>query len=297
MTHDVSSYATDERNRLTIMDNARVIGIIGYGNMGSSLAQRFKKEHSVLIFDKDKLKTIAAPGLIVTGSLLDLVNKSDALVLAIKPQDFQDILSQIKDVSLSKLIISIAAGISTDYIEAALGQVKVVRAMPNIGAKIGESETCLCQGRYIDSQDMHFVNSLFMLIGRTWVLDEKMMDAATAICGSGPAYIFFDMENLGIGPQNLDIVGEVILRYVKALVIAAESVGFSEGLAQEFAPAIVGTSIALIKETGLAPLELRKQVTSKGGTTEAAIKVLSGNGSWSEAALAALGRAKELSKK
>jgi pyrroline-5-carboxylate reductase len=279
------------------MSIIRTIGIIGYGNMGSSLAQRFKQEYPVVVFDKDKLKTIAVSGLTVTGSLSDLVNRSDAVVLAVKPQDFQDILSQLKGFIGTKLVISIAAGISTDFIESALGQVKVIRVMPNIGAKIGESQTCLCQGKFADSQDMHFVNSLFMLIGRAWVIDEKMMDAATAICGSGPAYIFFDMENLGIGPRNLDNVGEAILRYVKALTIAAESVGFSEGLANEFAPAIVGTSLALIKETGLTPLELRKQVTSKGGTTEAAIKVLSNSGSWSEAALAAMQRAKELSKK
>ncbi len=275
---------------------ARRIGIIGYGNMGSCLAQGLKKDYEIAVFDKERLKTIDAGGVNVAASVLDLVKNSEALVLAVKPQDFQALLDELKGRLSNKLLISIAAGITTAYIEGILGEARVIRVMPNIGARLRESQTCLSKGRYADNQDLYFTNSVFMLIGRTWLIEESLMNAATAICGSGPAYIFFDMEQSGCGYKNPQISEEVIIRYIRALTIAAQSVGFDEGLAAELAASVTAASIRLVEETGLSPQELRRQVTSKGGTTEVAIKVLAGGGSWSEAALAAKQRAKDLSK-
>ena len=122
---------------------------------------------------------------------------------------------------------------------------------------------------------------------------EDMIDAATAISGSGPAYIFYDMEVKKYDPENLPESARE--SYVKNLTRAAEGVGFDHELAVDLAVSTTGSSARLAMIT--SPAELRKQVTSPGGTTEAAIKVLEKNGSWEEAAEAALKRAKELSRK
>jgi pyrroline-5-carboxylate reductase len=272
------------------------IGIIGFGTMGSAIAQRIKFKYEVLVFDKDAQKVSEASGMRVSVSIADLTRDADVVLLAVKPQDFSPVLQECRPFAKMRLFISIAAGITTRFIEGILGDVKVVRAMPNLGAILGVSETSLCPGSQAGDEDLFQAQELFDYIGKSWILEERLMNAATAICGSGPAYIFYDMEKSGIGPKGLPITDETIMRYVHSLKVAAESLGFDKEVAMEFAVATVGTSVKLATETGLTPAELRARVTSKGGTTEAAVKVLSDRGSWSEAAEAALLRAIELSK-
>lgn len=270
------------------------IGIIGFGTMGCAIAEQLKSQYPVFVFDKDKNKVKSLSGLELTNSLSGLVSKVEVVILAVKPQDFDSVLKEIKSSIDNKLIISIAAGIPTAYLEKFLGKVRVVRVMPNIGAKIARAESTLCEGRYADEEDLKFAKELFDCIGKTWIIEEKMMDAATAICGSGPAYIFYDMEEKNIDPNN--VPKSVREEYIKQLEIAAEGRGFDKGIALQFATATTGTSIDLIVKTGLSAQELKNQVTSKGGTTEAALKVLSGGGSWAQAAEAAFKRAEELSR-
>jgi len=270
------------------------IGIIGFGNMGSAIAERIKSGFKVIVFDKDKTKTAGLSGLKAAEGILDLVNRVDAVLLAVKPQDFDAVLNEIKSAVKDKLVISIAAGITTAYIENLLGRVKVVRVMPNIGARIGEAESSLCKGSNAKDGDLDFAKELFGYIGKTWVMEERMIDAATAISGSGPAYIYYDMEINKIDPGN--VPEETENKYIELLSKAAERVGFDPLTAMELASSTTSSSLHLAA-TGVAPSELRKQVTSKGGTTEAAIKVLAAGGSWEEAAQAAKKRAQELSKK
>ncbi len=271
------------------------IGIIGFGNMGSSIAERLSSDFSVTVFDKDKEKTKNLSIIEVVNDIGGLVKKADTVILAVKPQDFQALLDEIKSRVKEKLIVSIAAGISTGYIEKILGQVKVIRVMPNIGAKIGKAESFLCKGRYSLQQDLEFARDLFNHIGKTWVIKEEMMDAATAISGSGLAYIYYDMEINGIKPS--DITEEIKQEYIDKLTKAAEDVGFDKDIALEMAVSTTGTSADLVLQPGMSATILRNMVTSKGGTTEAALKVLSEKkGSWSGAALAAKKRAGELSK-
>ncbi|MFH0826666.1 MAG: pyrroline-5-carboxylate reductase [Candidatus Omnitrophota bacterium] len=271
------------------------IGIIGCGNMGAAIAERIKSKYPVTVFDKDKDKSIHLSGISVAVDSVDLAKKADTLILAVKPQDFDAVLNEVKDRLKDKLVISIAAGITTGYIEKILGEVKVVRVMPNICAKIGESQTILCKGRFAEKKDLDFAKKLFDGIGKTWLMKEEMMDSATAIAGSGPAYIYYDMEINKYDYSNFP--NQVRQDYIKRLTEAAKNVGFDSQSALELAENTTLSSLKLTAFSGSPPSELRRQVTSPGGTTEVAIKILMQGGSWAEAALAAKKRAEELSKK
>lgn len=272
------------------------IGIIGYGNMGSAIAERIKRKYCVFVFDKDKEKTKKLEGtdIRVTDSVINLVEQSDVVIIAVKPQDFDAALNGIKDCVKRKLIISIAAGIRTAYIEKALSEARVIRVMPNIAAKIGEAESAITKGNSASHRDLYFAQKLFNYLGKTWVMAEDMIDAATAISGSGPAYIFYDMEKRGINPSNIS--QEIINDYSGRLTEAAQRLGFALSQAQELSWSTTNSSIHLAEVSGMSLGELKVKITSPGGTTEAALKVLDNNGSWTDAALAAKKRATELSR-
>lgn len=271
------------------------IGIIGFGNMGQAIAERIKAKYKVWVFDKDKNKTHRLKDISIADSCIDLVNKVEVIILAVKPQDFDAVLSEIKSVIKDKLVISIAAGITTRYIENFLGEAKVIRVMPNIGVKIGKAESSLCKGKKAKGEDLGFAKGLFNCIGKTWVMKEEMINAATAISGSGPAYIYYDMEVNKIDP--LSVPEGMKEEYIKRLKEAAKEVGFDSQVAMDLAVSTTGSSLQLAAITGISPAELKKQVTSKGGTTEAALKVLAEGASWAKAAQAAVKRAQELSKR
>lgn len=270
------------------------IGIIGYGNMGSAIAERIKSEYEVIVFDKDNTKTKNLSGINVAVSVADLAKQAAVILLAVKPQDFEVVLSEIKDYVKNKLIISIAAGKTTGAIEKILGQARVVRAMPNIGAKIAEAESVLCKGKSASGEDLDFSQKLFDCIGKTWKMEEGMLNAATAISGSGPAYIYYDMENRHLEARSLTEL--VKQEYIKRLREAAERVGFDTDTAWQLASATTASSISLSAQSGISPTELKKQVMSPKGTTEAAIRKLEEGASWADAAIAAKKRAEELSR-
>ena len=262
--------------------------------MGSAIGGRIKEKYQVIVFDKDTQKTVNLSGIKVAKDVIVLVSEVDVIILAVKPQDFEVVLNKIKDCVKDKLIISIAAGITTGYIEKVLGKVRVVRVMPNIGVKIGAAESSLCKGGYSQDEDLNFTRELFNQVGKTWVIEEKMMNAATAISGSGPAYIYYDLENNStIDPLHVPDYKQN--QYKEYLTKAAEKLGFDSSTALDLAACVTGTSLALLTVTETPPKELRIMVTSPGGTTQAALEVLRAKGSWVEAALAAKKRAEELS--
>jgi len=271
------------------------LGIIGFGNMGSSIAFGAASLFEVIVFDKDKQKLADSRGLKTEELIADLVNSSDIIVLAVKPQDFETLLNEIKPFVQGKLILSIAAGITTGYIEKALKEARVIRAMPNMAVRIQAAETGLAKGEYAKEEDLDSAKELFGLLGKVWVVKEDMMDAVTAISGSGPAYIFYDMEISKFDPLKIPV--ERKNEYIQRLKLAALEVGFDSKMALDLAISTTASSIQLLIQTGSSPEGLRNMITSSGGTTEAALKVLSKNGSWSEAAQAAKKRAQELSRR
>jgi pyrroline-5-carboxylate reductase len=274
---------------------SKKIGVIGFGNMGQAIAERANLNYQVCVFEKDRVKTRALIGIRVAENIGQLLKESQVIVLAIKPQDFDFVLSETKLGLKNKLVISIAAGITTDYIQNVLGKVRVVRVMPNLAVKVGQSTTVICKGAFAKNSDLKFTESLFNYVGRVFIMGEEQMDAATAISGSGPAYIFYDMEINHRDP--LHISEEVGNEYKRRLNEAALSVGFDQKTAADLAECTTVSSISLSKQKFAPPEQLRRMVTSPGGTTEAALKVIVGGGSWAQAAQAAKKRAQELSKK
>ena len=271
------------------------VGILGYGNMGQAIAERIKYKYAVCVFDKDKNKITALKNITIANSPADLVKQSGVIILAVKPRDFDILLNKIKIFIRSKLVISIAAGITTGYIEKILGKARVVRAMPNLAARIAEAETSLAKGKYAQKKDLDFAKTLFSLLGKIWVVQEEKIDAVTAISGSGPAYILYHLETENISP--LKISEELVNMYIQRLNDAAIAVGLAPEIARELAVSTTASTIHLAQQAGNTPAQLRKMITSPGGTTEAAIKFITIGRSWSEAALAAKKRARELSKK
>lgn len=272
----------------------KTVGIIGFGNMGSAIAVRIKKKYSVIVFDKDCDKTKSLSGIEIAESPINLINKVDVVILAIKPQDFETLLNEIKGYIKEQLIISIAAGIATSYIEKHLGQVRVIRAMPNIPARIGKGISCLSKGRYTEAKDLNFALKLFRFLGITFVLDEDMMmDVATAVSGSGPGFWCNAVENMPHDKWKEYNENEFIPFYSTI----AEAEGFNKKDARLIAEMVGRGSLATVESCHITPSQLKEQVASKGGTTAAGLEVLRKNGSWQDAVEAAIRRAKELSKK
>ncbi len=268
------------------------IGIIGFGNMGSAIAARLKSKFSIYVFDKDKNKTRNLAGFKVAKDDKDLVSEAEVVILAVKPQDFDDCLYEIKKYIEDKLIISIAAGISCAHIEKILGKVRVIRVMPNLPLKIGEGMICLSKGSLASDIDLEFTKEIFNKLGEILVIEENLMNAATAVSGSGPGF-FYDLIKDKPSKDWISYAKDV---FTFALSTAAQRVGFKAEQAEVLARVTTLGSIALLKNTGLSPKELCLQVTSKGGTTEAGLAVLHKGSSLVDAIKAALKRAEELEK-
>lgn len=269
------------------------IGIIGFGNMGSSIAERLKKEYPLFVFDKDKEKTCHLSGLGVSQNAIDLVKECAVIILAVKPQDFSGLLNTVKEAAADKLVISIAAGISTNFIEKKLTRARVIRAMPNLAAKIGKSIVCLAEGRSAQAEDLNLAQSIFKKLGQTLVIRENLMDAATAICGSGPGFLYHCLAE-----KNKDEIKKFAEEsFLPRLQQVASNVGFTPEEARLLAEATVSGSIAFWEASQMPAAELARRVASKGGTTEAGLEVLRQGGALEEAVKAALKRAKELSQK
>lgn len=272
----------------------KTIGIIGFGNMGSCIGEQLRNKYQVSVFDKDEQKTQDLVQIRAVKSIEDLVKEVEVVILAAKPQDFDGLLSQIKKFIRDKLVISIAAGIPTEYIEKQLGRVPVIRTMPNLPVKVGKGMVCLCKGEYATDADLEFARELFLNMGSTLLIYENMMDPATAISGSGPGFLYAFFENK---PES-DWPDFINNKFIPQLSESAIELGFNQEEANILAERTVNGSLALLEQTGLTAQELCSQVSSKGGTTEAGLKELDVNDieSLSAATGAALSRVKELSR-
>lgn len=258
------------------------IGIIGFGNMGQAIAQQIKADYQVFTFDKDQNKLKNFKGINIQRNCSDLLSKVDTVILAVKPQDLKSLLTEIKPAIKDKLIISIAAGITTTSIENILGAARLIRAMPNMPAKTGSGMTCLCKGKFSSIIDLDFAQELFAYLGETLNIDESMMNAATAVSGSGPAYVCYFLK------ENKE-------KFLQDFQDAAENLGFSPQESALLTKTTFFGTKDYLEKTGVSCEELIKQVVSKGGTTEAALEVLKSKGTLKDALNAALKRAQELS--
>jgi pyrroline-5-carboxylate reductase len=181
--------------------------------------------------------------------------KADTLMIAVKPQDVPDLLDEIASaVRPGQLVMSLAAGITTESIEARLPEgVAVVRVMPNTPALVDEGMAAISRGTHCDEAHLVEAEELMGATGRVVRVPEKQQDAVTAISGTGPAYLFFVVE---------------------AMIEAGVHLGLPRSTATELVIQTMVGSAKLLRETGEHPTVLRERVTSPGGTTAAAIREL-----------------------
>lgn len=273
----------------------KVIGIIGFGNMGSAIAGSIKAAYQVLVFDKDRAKLEGLAGISIADNIAELVAQAEIIILAVKPQDFEPLLNEIGSGIKDKLAVSIAAGVATTYVEKRLRNARVARVMPNMPAKIGKGVSCVTAGRSATPDDIKATKDIFANLGQVMALKEEMMDAATAVSGSGPGFYFNEVESRP--DEHKQNCYEFQEDFISRLSKAAEAAGFDEKDAHFLAHHTVTGSELLLKAGGLNAGELKDQVASKGGTTEAGLKILQSGGTLVDAVKAAVKRAKELSKK
>jgi pyrroline-5-carboxylate reductase len=269
------------------MEKNTRLGIIGCGNMGEAIAKGVVYSDAIhagnlYLFDVDPNKSNYLRESLhanVTNSSEELVNGCNTILVAVKPQDTEDALKEVWHVlDSSKLVISITAGVTIKKIKKIIKEeVRVVRAMPNMGALANMSITALCYDSYVDNDDKDLAKKIFKSIGDIAEIEEAYMDAVTAISGSGPAYFFYLAEMLEKIAMEMGIDKE------KARLLAVKTA--------------VG-SAALLEDSGFDAETLRKRVTSKGGTTEAAFRVFQNKKleeTFREGIKAAKERARELS--
>jgi len=265
------------------------IGFIGSGNMAEALIKgiinaNVCKPDNIFISDikPERLELISESYKVVpSDNNAELASKVTILVLSIKPQNMAEALQSVKDaVKPDTLVISIAAGIKVARIAAVLGNIAIVRVMPNTPALISEGASALFandKAKPVLDKAM----SIFSSVGKAVVVeDEDLIDAVTAVSGSGPAYYFLLMEEM---------------------VKAAVELGLPENVAKDLVlQTAKGAGLLAVEadKAGETPAELRRKVTSPGGTTEAALKVFASKDFGqlvNDALTAACGRSKELS--
>ncbi|MDH5637698.1 MAG: pyrroline-5-carboxylate reductase [Nitrospinota bacterium] len=264
------------------------IAFIGAGFMGEAIIRGILKAGAAsptVITAHDPapkaLESLASLKVTLADSATAAVDEADIVVFAIKPQVMEKVASSLKKgISKNTLVISIAAGVSTTSLESWLDQgAKVVRAMPNMAASVGQSATAICAGKAAGEGDMAVAQAMFEAVGGSVTVDESLMDAVTGLSGSGPAYVFMFLEGL---------------------IDAGVSCGLPRDAATYLARQTLYGSALLAKESGEHPSILKERITSPGGTTIAALSALEGDGyrgSIIKAVRAAMERSRELGKK
>lgn len=240
-----------------------VIGFIGGGNMAEAMIKGIVQSglKDIIVSEpRDDRRTYLEKtyGIKVTSDNREIVRNSHIIILAVKPQNMDDVTNGITDlISNDKIIISIAAGITLSYLSSRLNKTsKIIRVMPNTPALVQEGMSVLSMFECIADKEMVFIRDIFMSIGKVLVLPEKYMDAVTALSGSGPAFIAL---------------------FVESMIEAGVAVGLSRENAAELAiQTLIGT--AKLLETGMPPDKLREMVTSPGGTTAAGLGVFEQKG-------------------
>jgi pyrroline-5-carboxylate reductase len=221
----------------------------------------------------------AAHGLACVASAAEALPGASIVLLAVKPQVIDAVVAEVApNLPAGALVVSIAAGVTSSRLESALAAgTAVVRVMPNTPALVGQGMSVVSGGAEATVEQVASVRELFSALGRALIVEERYQDAATAVSGSGPAYVAL---------------------FIDALTRAGVRQGLSRGVAQELALQTVRGTVELLETTGQHPEQLVDAVSSPGGTTIAAVEVLESEGfraAIAGAVAAAVRRAKELS--
>ena len=242
---------------------AKATGFVGVGNMGGSVlcgamasgACNSDNTYAYSLAFSDKVKALN----INVTNLEELVKKSDYIILCVKPDGFEKLLNDIKEIPSfeTKVYVSIAAGITIDYIKSILGNVKVIRTMPNLPLSVGGGMTVIAPDGDVTEEELSFAENIFAGSGRTLRVSEDKISAYTALSGSGPAYAFM---------------------FIEALADAAVRAGIPRDNAYTVASQTLFGSALMQLETGIHPAVLKDMVCSPGGTTIDAVASLENDG-------------------
>lgn len=238
------------------------IAIVGYGNLGKTFAgsfikSRFIKKEDIFVYTRTLPKIQDCFSIPLDNFSTDnfpTQHEIDIVILSVKPQEFANVAEFLKDkLNPNTLVLSVMAGVSIEKISRLLGIQKVVRSMPNLSTQIGQGMTVFSASEATDRKDLFIVQNLINTTGKSiYVEDEAMLNPATAVSGSGPAYVFY---------------------FMNAMIQVAEELGFSNSEAELLVNQTFLGAVNLQASLGLSNEELIKKVASKGGTTEQALKV------------------------
>jgi pyrroline-5-carboxylate reductase len=243
------------------------VGFLGSGNMGEALIHGLLHGHlcrpeQILCSDArpERLKEIREKyGVRGTSHNSEVLKQSDIVILAVKPQIMKQVIEEVaRHLDLTKLIISIAAGVPLDAIESCAGkELKLIRVMPNICVSVREGASAIAGGKHASKEDLMMAKTIFDSVGKSILIEEYLLDAVTGLSGSGPAYIFLIIDALA------DAGVKVGLSRHDSVVLSSQTV--------------LGAARMLI-ETGEHPGKLKDMVTSPGGTAIAGLHTLEQGG-------------------
>ena len=261
--------------------------VVGGGNMGKTFAQSFLnahiiKQHQLHILEKDAEKVDVLNNLNIGTAHFEpgeYISEAEIIILAVKPQDVKELYPILKPfMHADQIILSIMAGIRMSDIKRHSGATRIVRAMPNLPCQVGKGATAYIATKEVPSKDIAFIQLLLETTGLAiQVEEEDKLDAVTAISGSGPAYVFYFME---------------------AMILAGIQMGFSREASTQLVTQTFTGSVQLFLDNDNSCEEWIKRVSSKGGTTEAALAVFNQHdvkNAIGKGLLRAESRAKELS--
>jgi pyrroline-5-carboxylate reductase len=263
------------------------LGFLGFGNMGNAIAKGLidkgiVEAASIAVYDVSaaKQQDAEALGISVVHCPGDLLDQANIIILAVKPQNMASALEHFeKSQEANTLFISIAAGITVDYISSRIGaEARVARVMPNTPCLVGYGAAGIALGPHCTEDDGEAARTIFEAVGVAVMVSEQQIDVVTALSGSGPAYFFYMVESM---------------------VQGAVAQGLSEKDATILATQTLLGAGQLLAESDESAAVLRERVTSKGGTTEAALRAMEGGAYASlmhEAIEAAVDRARQMAK-
>jgi pyrroline-5-carboxylate reductase len=262
------------------------VALLGAGKMGGTLVHAFLKNELfrpeniiATVQHAERARQLAKQwGISVTTDNLAAAQKSDLILLGVKPQTVLEIVQQIRPaLTTKKTLISFAAAVKTGALEQAAGlDLAIIRAMPNTPALVGCGATALCRGNFVTAEQIDLAERVFRSVGRTVLVEEKHMDAVTGLSGSGPAYIYIIIE---------------------ALAEAGVKVGLPRDIATLLATQTTLGAATMVLETGSHPALLKDAVTTPAGCTMDGILELEEGGlrvTLIKAVMRATQRAKEL---
>jgi len=246
----------------------QTIGMIGTGNMGSAILRgiveaSYVKAHQIVAFDSSsrRMRELEEdlPGVRCAHDCLEVAERADLIVLAVKPIYMQEVIDEIRPALDGKAVLSIAAGWTVSMLENALRGTSAtyLRVMPNTPALVGEGMTAICDDTTFSQEDFDYAKGIFDSVGKTKVLPERLFDGVIAVCSSSPAYVYMMIE---------------------AMADAAVREGIPRVYAYEMAAQSILGSALMVLSTGTHPAALKDAVCSPGGTTIEAVEELERKG-------------------